>query len=427
MRGMLLKRWARLAGALAFSLAACTPTAATQTATAPVTAPPILPSTLLPPTATAAPIIVTVWLPPYLAPDIATPAGALLAERLESFEAAQPGVKLAVRTKETSGPSGLLETLRAASVVAPASLPDVIALGPGELSAAAEGQLIIPYPAPLPQPEESDWFEFALRSASVGDVRYGVPSAGQTDVLVYQVGAYGRSPSDWSAVVGGAAPFIFPAADPQAAFTLAEYLSAGGQLTQAQGSPAIDPGVLEEILTFYGSAYSAGVLPLTTRQYESSGTTAELFEQGRAASAVAPLEGWLLAPRPGSSAAPLPTRDGGGVALARTWSWSLVTEEADLQTIAVDLVEWLSDPEFLGPWTHALGSLPPNAAALEKWPSGTAATLVNQIVRVAQPMPPRGVTDIVGPALRKAVDAVLSGALTPQTAALQASTEVAGP
>jgi hypothetical protein len=52
---------------------------------------------------------------------------------------------------------------------------------------------------------------------------------------------------------------------------------------------------------------------------------------------------------------------------------------------------------------------------------------VQQLVSVARPVPARQITELVGPALRKAVDAVLSGAMTPQTAALQASTEVAGP
>ncbi|MBF8256906.1 MAG: conserved exported protein of unknown function, partial [Anaerolineales bacterium] len=169
MRVMLLRRWARLAGALAFSLTACTPNAAIATPTSAATAPPIVPSTLTAPTGTPAPTIVTLWVPPFLAPDANTDAGALLAARLEAFETIHPGVKLAVRTKETSGPSGLLETLRAASVVAPASLPDLIALAPGEISAAALEERIIPYPGPLPPPEPGAWYGFALDSATVGD------------------------------------------------------------------------------------------------------------------------------------------------------------------------------------------------------------------------------------------------------------------
>jgi ABC-type glycerol-3-phosphate transport system substrate-binding protein len=261
----------------------------------------------------------------------------------------------------------------------------------------------------------------------VGDVRFGVPSAAQTEVLVYDVTEYGRKPTDWAAVVGGPAPFLFPAADPMAAFTLAEYLSSGGLLAQPAGTPALDPAVLEDVLRFYGSAYSAGVLPLTSRQYESASQTGSLFEERRAASAVMLLDAWLADPPPGSAATPLPTRDGAGTALARTWSWAVVTGDAELQAIAVELVEWLSEPDFLGAWTHALGSLPPNSAALDTWPSDPSTNLVRQLVNVTLPMPPRPLTEAVGPALRKAVDAVLSGALTPQTAALQASTEVAGP
>jgi ABC-type glycerol-3-phosphate transport system substrate-binding protein len=245
--------------------------------------------------------------------------------------------------------------------------------------------------------------------------------------LVYDLASYARAPADWAAVVGGPAPFLFPAADPRAAFTLAQYLAAGGQLTQSQGKPAIDPAALEEILTFYGSAYSAGVLPLISRQYETASQTESLFAERRAASAVAPLLDWMEDPRPGSAATALPTRDGAGVTLVRTWTWSLVSKDPDKQTIVVALIEWLSDPTFLGPWTYALGGLPPNAAALQAWPAGAPAILVNQLVQVARPLPPRQITEVVGPAMRKAVDAVLTGALTPQTAALQASTEVAGP
>jgi hypothetical protein len=198
-------------------------------------------------------------------------------------------------------------------------------------------------------------------------------------------------------------------------------------LAQADGSPAIDPSALEEVLTFYGSGYSAGVIPLTSRQYASPDQTAEAFDQRRAASAVAPLATWLARPRSGAAATALPTRDGSGVALANAWSWSLVTAEAKTQALAVELVDWLSDPAFLGPWTYALGALPPNAAAMDLWPPGPAATLVNHLVQVAVPAPSREVVDVVTPAMSKAVDAVLTGSLTPQAAALQAATEVAGP
>ena len=424
---MSLRRWARLAGALAFSLGGCTPVAATPSPTASVSPPPIVPSTLAPPSATPPPTVITVWLPQFQAPDSTSESGALLQERLAAYEVAHPRVKLVVRTKDQEGSSGLLETLRLASAAAPDALPDLISLRAGDLAAAAEEGAILIYPAPLPPPEAGSWYGFALESSHIDGTRYGVPSSSQTDVLVYDRTVLGRAPSSWSEVLASPAPFLFSAGDSQAAFTLAQYLTLDGQLEQPGGSPTIDPAALEEVLKFYGSAYNAGTLPLISRQYQNSAQTWGAFEERRATSAVAPLEGWMTNSTEAAAAGPLPTRDGSGIALTTTWSWAVVTRDAERQATVIDLVEWLSEPSFLGPWTHALGALPPNSAALESWPQGAATVLANQLVQIARPMPFGEVIAAVGPAVRKAVDAVLSGELAPQAAALRASTEVAAP
>ncbi len=424
---MSLRRWARLAGALAVSLGACTPLAVNPSPSASVSPPPIVPSTLAPPSATPPPTVLTVWLPPFQAPDSTSESGALLRDRLAAYETAHPSVKLVVRTKDLEGSSGLLETLRLASAAAPAALPDLISLSAGDLAAAADEGTISAYPASLPPPDQDSWYPFALLSSQRLGTRYGVPSASQTDVLVYDRTVVGRAPSSWSDVLGSPAPFLFPAADPRAAFTLAQYLALDGQLEQLEGSPTIDPAALEEVLKFYGSAYNAGTLPLISRQYQSSAQTWGAFEEGRVTSAVAPLDGWMTKSSEAAAAGALPTRGGSGIALTTTWSWAVVTRDAERQAMVVDLVEWLSEPSFLGSWTHALGMLPPNATALEAWPEGEATVLANQLVLIARPMPSGKVIAAVGPAVSKAVDAVLSGELAPQAAALRASTEVAAP
>jgi len=426
MPAIMMHRWARLAGALTFSLGACT-SAPTASPTASPTAPPVLPSTLAPASATPPPTVISLWLPPFLAPDRLSESGALLQARLSDFEASHPRVRLIVRIKELEGPSGLLETLLLASDAAPAALPDLIILRAGDLAGAVDEERIVPYPAPLPAPDAATWYEFAVESAQVDATRYGVPSSSQTDVLVYDRQALGRPPASWSDVLGSPAPFLFPAADPQAAFTLAQYLALDGQLSEPEGSPAIDPAALEEVLKFYGSAYNAGTLPLTSRQYQSSSQTWTTFEERRATSAVAPLEAWMATSLEDAAASALPTRHGSGIALTTTWSWAVVTLDAERQAIAVELIEWLSEPSFLGPWTHSLGTLPPNGVALDAWPEGPATDLANQLVSIARPMPFGEVIDAVGPAMWRAVDAVLSGGLAPQAAALQAATDVAEP
>ena len=423
---MSLRPWARLVGALAFSLGACSTVVPTASPTSGATAPPILPSTLAPASATPPPTVIGLWLPPFVAPDSSSEAGALLETRLADFEASNPRVRLVVRIKEIEGPSGLLETLRLASAAAPAALPDLILLRAGDLAAAADEERIVAYPGPLPPPDPEAWYKFDLVPSPVDAARYGVPSPSQTEVLVYDRTALGRPPASWSDLLGSPAPFLFPAADPQAVFTLGQYLALDGQLTQPDGSPAVDPAALEEVLKFYGSAYKAGTLPLTSRQYQSAAQTWAAFAERRATSAVAPLEAWMASSLE-TAASALPTRHGSGIALTTTWSWAVVTRDAERQAIVVDLVEWLSDPSFLGPWTRALGSLPPNAAALDFWPEGPATVLANQLVLIARPIPFGDVMQAVGPAMRKAVDAVLSGGLAPQAAALEAATDVAGP
>ncbi len=420
-------QWARLAGALAVLLSGCSPGTPSPTATVTATAPPIVPSTLSPTTPTPSPIILTLWLPPSLAPTNSTAAGALLANRVAEFEAAHPSLHLEIRLRDASGPAGLLERLRLAAAAAPATLPDLIALDPASLSLAALEELVQPYPGALPPPAETGWFPFALAPGEPDEPRYGIPVAAQTWVLAYNRDRLRRTPASWSDLVGSDGPFLFPAADPRAVFVLSQYLALQGELTHSDGSPAIDPAVLEEVLTFIGSAYNAGTLPLTSRQYDRASQTWTALLEGQAASAMAPLASWMAQGSEAIPARSLPTRSGAGIALTETWSWALVTDDPERQAIAVELVEWLSQPAFLGAWTRALGWLPPNNAALETWRADRAATLVRQLTLVAKPLPSGSILDEVGPAMRSAVDSVLTGSLTPQNAALQASTEVGGP
>jgi ABC-type glycerol-3-phosphate transport system substrate-binding protein len=422
---MSLRRWARLAGALAVTLGGCLP-AVTPEPTATPTAPPIVPATMAAATATPSPTVLTVWLPPFLAPDPSTSAGSMLQARLDDFELRHAGIKIDVRIKQPSGAAGLLETLRAAEVVARPAVPDLISLNPDDLAAGAEEKLIVPYPGNLPPPDATEWYSFALDPTLIGEVPFGIPSGSQGDILAYRTTLYARPPADWSSLLGGSAAFLFPAGDPSARFTIAQYLALDGALTQEDGKTAIDPATLETVLTFYGSAYNAGVLPLTTRQRETSAATWQVFREGRSASAVAPLSAWMAEPTD-SAAVPLPTRSGDGVCLTTTWSWAVVTRDPQRQTLTVELVEWLTDPFFLGPWTNALGVLPPNSAALDAWPDGPQATLANRLVHIARPVPAAATLETVGPVVRDAVDSVLSGELAPQEAALQASTKIGGP
>lgn len=369
---------------------------------------------------------VRLWLAPTFAPGEDTAAGALLQARLKAFQENRPDLVLEVRIKEPSGPAGLLTTLAAAHAAAPGALPDLLTLEADDLADAAARGLVLPLDDLLTAPP--DRYPLAGAAAFTGPPTYGLPFAADGEVLAYLTDHYPGQPRSWNDLVNGPSPFLFPAGDPEAAFTLAQYLALGGPLEDENGRPALDPALLAEVLSFYGSAQTAGTLAPAARQYREARETWAVLQAGGAVSAVAPFRTFLEQHNPATTAAaPLPTRDGQGICLAATWGWALVTQDPERQALALDLLRWLTDPEFLGPWTEALGLLPADPAALATWSERAGGAVANQLVLVCRPLPSRGLRRAVGPALQAAVDAVLGGGVTPEAAAVQAAEAVRSP
>jgi multiple sugar transport system substrate-binding protein len=370
----------------------------------------------------------TLWIASPLSPDSLSPAGSILADRLADFESTHPRVHLVVRTKDVSGPSGLLDSLSAASVAAPAALPDLITLDPTGLRAATIKGLIVPLSGLVPEPEAPEWYEHALGAARVDGDLYGLPFAAEAEVLSYNLTRYPRPPLSWAEVLAGPAPFVFPAGDPSALFTLAEYTSLGASLTNESGRPTLDGQALTEVLTFYGSSRAAGVIPLSVRQFVTDDDTWAAVRGERAAAGTAPLSLFLGQFDPQTQAAlPLPTKGGAGVCFAQTWSWALVSQDPNIQAVSAELLAWLEAPDFLGPWTSELGMLPPNRSVLEQWPNGLQRTIATRLVSVSRPMPAEEDLATFGPPLQAAVDSVLSGGATPEQAAQTAAQAVSAP
>jgi ABC-type glycerol-3-phosphate transport system substrate-binding protein len=347
---------------------------------------------------------------------------------LAGFEEAHPGINILVRTKDANGPSGLLDSLAAASIAAPAALPDVISLDPVSLQAATINGLIVPLDGLVPEPASPEWYEHALGTARVDGDLFGLPFAAEAEVLGYDLTRYPRPPLSWAEILAGPAPFVFPAGDPSALFTLAEYVSLGAPLSDENGRPALDPQALAEVLTFYSSSRAAGVIPLSVRQFTTDDDTWGALQGGRAASATASLSHFLGQFNAEIQAAlPLPTKGGAGVCFAQTWSWAIVTQDPELRSISAELVGWLEEPSFLGSWTSALGMLPPNRSTLDEWPGGLQRTIATRIVSVSRPVPPDEILATFGPPLQAAVDSVLNGGATPEQAAQAAAQAVSSP
>ena len=405
-----------------------TPTVTTLPGVSNGIAPSVTPAPQFIPTPTSLPNNITIWVTPTFAPDLTTLAGTLLAERLNSFKQANPGISLSLRLKEESGPGGLLETLTAASNAAPAALPDVVALNPIALNSASLKELLSPLDGLVAEPEAPEWYDHALSTIRTTGGFLGLPFASEADVLAYRTDEYLTTPLTWSDLLTMPAPFIFPAGDESAAFTISQYLALDGPLYDEDGLPIPDPAILAEVLAFYSSAYTSKVIPSSARQYVSAAETWNALQAEEAASAVAPLSDFLA--NGGSdaiAAAPLPTRSEPGICPTKTWSWAIVTQDPDRQDLAGQLITWLSQPEFLGPWTYALGMLPPTTSALAQWPTGAHSSLAYNLVSIAQPQPSAEVLATFGPPFHTAIEAVLDGSVTPSSAALDAVQVIQNP
>ncbi len=380
------------------------------------------------PTAGAPARQLRLWLPPEFAPGPDTPAGQLLAERLAEFEVANPGVTVSTRIKPRSGPAGLMETLTAAFTAAPGALPDIVTLDRPALQTAAVKSMIVPLAALATTPASPEWTQDAVAASQVDGTFFGVPIGSDADVLAYRVDVYGSPPLDWSDLLNGPKPFVFPANDPQASFTLGQYLALGGTLTDAAGRPALATDPLTDLLAFYDALHQAGVLPLSSTQMTSSQETWAAVRDGRAASAAAPLSTYLLAADPDRLAAlPAPTRTAPGITLLRPWTWAVLTRDPEQQRLTVQLLAWLSEPSFLGPWTHALGILPPTTASLSAWPEAGDSATAKALLAAAQVLPSEEALTILGPPLQEAALSVINGRLTPQAAAEAAIEAIRNP
>lgn len=378
--------------------------------------------------ASPTPMRLVLWLPGSLAPDRSTTAGALLADRLAQFEATHPQVSLYTRLKAEAGTAGLLESLIAAAAAAPSALPDLVLLDPVGLSTAALRGLIVPLDDLVAAPSEPEWYAFAVEAARVDGVVFGLPVGADAQVFAYRTDAYTSPPTSWSGLLDAQFPILFPAADPSAAFTLAQLMAEQARLYDDAGRPVIDQPKLVDVLEFYQAARSAGVLPLSARQYASVSDTWRAFKEGRTLAAEARLRPFLLEGNPAiHAAAPLPTRSGSGISMTSSWSWALVAREAERQQAVLELFQWLIDPEFLGSWTLAAGLLPPTPETLQRWPLGSTSSLASRMVTAALPAPTAETAATFGPPLQQAVLSVLSGQATPAEAALAAAQSVANP
>ncbi len=358
-----------------------------------------------------------IWLPPQFDPAAGTPAATLLKERLGEFTALHPGLIIQVRLKAESGTASLLESLIAANNAAPAAQPDLVLLRRADLESAALKGVLHPLDGLTTALDDPDWFAYARQLAGFQNTTFGLPFAGDALVLVYRPSAVGRLEPDWEAVRRQRARLVFPAADPQALFSLSLYLSTGAALANDQGRSTLDTPALIQLLTFYRQNRLEGRISSAVLQYQDDNQAWQAYRAQRA-SAVVTWASRYLGEKPTDSAIiPLPGLEQAPFTLASGWVWSLAGSEAKKRPLAVELAEFLVETDFLSTWSAAGGHLPTRPSSLSSWEDESQQALISEICQSAQLAPSQELLVNLGPALQEAAADVLKGFQSPENAA----------
>jgi multiple sugar transport system substrate-binding protein len=367
------------------------------------------------------------WIPPEFDPKSETPAGSLLQERLDQYTSQRPDIRIETRVKAASGPGGLLDSLSSANSAAPLVVPDLILLPRSSLEIAALKGLLYPIDSFIEPLDEGDWYPFAVELGQIQTSTFGLPFAGNALISLYRPSEIETPAADWLTALEAGLPIAFPAAEEEAHFPLAEYLSTGAPVQDADGRPFLDSAALINVLTFFQEAESAGVMPFWLTQFTNDSQSWEAYSENQVNKAVT----WInryLGTLPGDTAAtPIITQNGSPFTLATGWIWALSNPQSERHPLGIDLAEFLTDSQFLSQWSELAGVLPPRKSALEGWSNVALRNMVSQVAESSHLIPPNDVMAVVGPALSQATVDILKRQSTPSRSAVNAIESLENP
>ena len=409
-------------------LIACQSTPSSATPTPVVTLEPVVTVTPQTPTPVPdAPITLTLWLPTRFLPEDA--ANQVWQSQLAAYAQSEDGTPSQIVVKQDHGPGGLLDLLRTAKPAAPAILPDIIALDNVELEAAARAGLIQPIDALLPTELLDDRFPFARDLTTINDETFGLIYNADLEHLIT---LDSDAPTNWLDLINAEQRYVFAPHDGSKNVSdavLAHYLSSASTFVDDLGQPLIKPAVLEALLEKYQTAQQDGLLPGNFLDLSGSDDVWTTWRATRSGLGQIQASRFLSVSQqlPNAQAAPLPGLLRPTAPLGRGWALAIVTRDATRQDDAARLLQYLLAAPNNGVWTQAAGVLPGHQSALDAWDQTLPyTTFIRDQLLQARAAPPTAVLNVLSPALRKAVDDVLTGRASPSEAAAAAALAVNG-
>ena len=359
----------------------------------------------------------TLWVSPEMDPESGTEAGLILGERLQLFSDRHGALEIIVRIKDASGTGGLLDALTATNEAAPDALPDLIALNRTDMESAALKGLIYPLDGLTEVPDDADWFDFTHEMALLQGSTFGLPFAADSVVLTYRSASLDELPANWSDLLSGEISLAFPADSNDALLTLALYQAQGGLIQDNQRRPVLEAEPLTTVFGLYQTGAESGVLPPWLDQIQTLGQAWSAYREGQANMAITWASNFLKELPADTTLAPLLPMAAGNVTLGTGMSWALATPVEARQELAVELAEFMVDPQFMAAWASAAGYLPTRPSALESWEDPALASVLGQIGAISHLVPSNDIITSLGPILQEGTRQVLQGLMLPEQAA----------
>jgi ABC-type glycerol-3-phosphate transport system substrate-binding protein len=370
-------------------------------------------------------ITLRIWTIEGISPETPGEAGSFVSNSLRVFERVNPNVKIEVALKKPSGKGGMLDFLRTARDVAPTIMPDVAILNTTDLNQAFTNGLIQPLDGRLDRSLVQDLIPAARKMGTVDNKLVGVPLGLDMEHTVYNTRTFTAPLVLWSDVLSSNTKYLFPAKGVNGLVndtTLSFYFSAGGKLLNDEGHPQIDERVLRSVLDFYRQAVSQTVIaPAVVLNASTPEELWPTYLEAKAGMAQISVR-QLLTDREllkNTSFAPLPVPQAGDAPVLITHSWALVlvTDQAERQKVALDLIQLFMSTENNADWNTINKSIPTRQTAYKQVAGNDPywAFLSDQL-KTAQAQPGFVGYDQIGRIIQQAVQQVLNGEATPDQA-----------
>jgi len=347
------------------------------------------------------PKILRIWLPPQFNPNTNNTAAALLKQRLNNFEAEHPGLEIDVRIKAEDGEAGLLNSLSVTSMAAPGALPDLVALPRHALEDAAQKALVQPLGDISAEEQNSDWYPYARELAKVDGTEYGIPFAGNASVIIYRPDLVWIK--TWDDILLSEGHLIFAGADSQAELGLTLYMSAGGELLDAQGNPGLDQEILTQVLELFSKGRAAELFPDAATNLSSDDQVLQEYRARRADMAIVHFSSYNASQD--GLVQPLMGLKEDHFTFVTGWMWALAGQNPENRQLARELAEFLTADNFLAPWIKEIDYLPTSLSTTDR----SDDSPVPAVIEAAQPIPSDDILLELGPVMQEAVTRVLSG------------------